>query len=112
MHLLKLLISSIHETEESKLEAYAIISAMLPTYFWFQWSEMMKIGEEIGLSVRESKIAVQKTLRASLNTLFNSTLSEEEVFDLIPVKPIGDHEDEIVEIYRTKLIGLFNKIKP
>jgi pyrroline-5-carboxylate reductase len=32
--------------------------------------------------------------------------------DLIPVKPIGEHETQIVEIYKTKLIGLFEKIKP
>ncbi|MCF6332675.1 MAG: hypothetical protein L3J11_05265 [Draconibacterium sp.] len=24
------------ETDEAKLESYAIVSAMLPTYFWFQ----------------------------------------------------------------------------
>ncbi len=32
--------------------------------------------------------------------------------DLIPVKPIGEHESQITEIYKTKLIGLFEKIKP
>jgi pyrroline-5-carboxylate reductase len=100
------------ETEESKLEAYAIISAMLPTYFWFQWTEMIEIGKQIGLTDTECNIAVQKTLRASLNTLFNSTLTKEEVFDLIPIKPIGEHEEEIVDIYRTKLIDLHNKITP
>ena len=28
------------ETDEEKLEGYALISAMLPTYFWFQWNEL------------------------------------------------------------------------
>jgi len=27
------------EVEESMLEGYAIVSAMLPTYFWFQWKK-------------------------------------------------------------------------
>jgi pyrroline-5-carboxylate reductase len=31
--------------------------------------------------------------------------------DLIPVKHIGEHEAEIKEIYQTKLMGLFGKIK-
>jgi pyrroline-5-carboxylate reductase len=31
---------------------------------------------------------------------------------LIPVKPIGENEQQITEIYKTKLIGLFEKIKP
>jgi pyrroline-5-carboxylate reductase len=32
--------------------------------------------------------------------------------DLIPVKPIGDHEKEISGILETNLLGLFEKIKP
>lgn len=36
----------------------------------------------------------------------------EQVMDLIPVKPIGEHQQQITEIYQTKLLGLFEKIKP
>lgn len=100
------------ETEEPKLEAYAIASAMLPTYFWFQWFEMIEIGKQIGLSENESTEAVEETLRASINTAFKSGLNPEEVCDLIPVNPIGDHESEIKDILNSKLTGLFRKIKP
>jgi len=44
--------------------------------------------------------------------MYNSGLSATEVIDLIPVKPIGEHEQQIAEIYKTKLLGLFEKIKP
>jgi pyrroline-5-carboxylate reductase len=44
--------------------------------------------------------------------MFKSGLTIQDVMDLIPVKPIGEHEVQIAEIYRTKLIGLFEKIKP
>jgi len=44
--------------------------------------------------------------------MFNTELTRKEVTDLIPVKPIGEYEQQISEIYQTKLIGLFNKIKP
>jgi len=44
--------------------------------------------------------------------MFKSGLSPKEVMDLIPVKPIGEHEPQITEIYKAKLIGLFEKIKP
>ena len=30
------------EVEEHKLEGYAIVSAMLPPYFWFQWKKSQK----------------------------------------------------------------------
>jgi len=44
--------------------------------------------------------------------MYESGLTPAEVLDLIPVKPIGEHEPQITEIYKTKLIGLFEKIKP
>jgi len=100
------------ETEESKLEGYAIVSAMLPTYFWFQWQEMEKIALETGLSEKEAKKAVQQTLKKALKLYYKSDLTPAEVMDLIPVKPIGENETEIKNILNTKLIGLFGKIKP
>ena len=100
------------EVEESKLEAYAIVSAMLPTYFWFQWQEMEKIALETGLSEKEAKRAVQQTLKKAWKLYYKSGLIPDEVMDLIPVKPIGENEAEIKNILNTKLIGLFGKIKP
>jgi len=100
------------EVSEEKLESYAIMSAMLPTYFWFQWRELAEIGGKIGLSDEEGKKSIYETIIASLNLMYKSGLSASEVIDLIPVKPIGEHEPQITEIYKTKLIGLFEKIKP
>jgi len=100
------------EVSEEKLESYAIMSAMLPTYFWFQWRELAEIGGKIGLSDEEGKKSIYETIIASLNLMYKSGLSASEVIDLIPVKPIGEHEPQIAEIYKTKLIGLFEKIKP
>jgi pyrroline-5-carboxylate reductase len=100
------------EVAEEKLESYAIMSAMLPTYFWFQWNELAAIGQKIGLNEKESKDSINDTLVASLNLMYKSGLTAQQVIDLIPVKPIGEHEPQITEIYNTKLIGLFEKIKP
>lgn len=100
------------ETEERKLEAYAIASAMLPTYFWFQWNEMEKISQEMGLTARESRETVYETLKSSLELLYHSGLNYSEVIDLIPVKPIGEDEAQIKEILNGKLLALFDKIKP
>lgn len=100
------------ETEESKLEAYAIVSAMLPTYFWFQWQEMENIAIETGLSADEAKKTVYSTLKKAMKLYYKSGLTPAEVMDLIPVKPIGENEAEIKNILNSKLIGLFGKIKP
>jgi pyrroline-5-carboxylate reductase len=100
------------EVHESELEAYAIISAMAPTYFWFQWKKLCEIGEQIGLDKEASKQAVSQTLYAALNTMFKSGLGWNEVNDLIPVKPIGEYEEEIMNMFEHKLVGLYQKISP
>lgn len=66
----------------------------------------------MGLNEAESKETVQQTLLSAIDLLYNSGLSNDEVIDLIPVKPIGEHEAEISEIYQSKLMGLFQKITP
>lgn len=106
------LLGQTFETAEEKLEAYALLSAMLPTYFWFQWSELEKVGGQMGLSETECKEAIYETLNAALNTMYHSGMNPEEVMDLIPVKPIADSADQIKGIYQEKLMGLYQKIKP
>lgn len=100
------------ETEEQKLEAYAIISAMLPTYFWFQWEELQKVGTKIGLNDKETKDAVKETLLSAIHLFYNSDLTSSEVIDLIPVKPLGNEENTIKNCFNNCLLPLFEKIKP
>jgi pyrroline-5-carboxylate reductase len=100
------------EVAEDKLEGFAIMSAMLPTYFWFQWRELQSIGLRIGLDEKECKGAIQETIKSALNLMFKSGLNTSEVIDLIPVKPISEHETQISEFYKNKLLPLFEKIKP
>ncbi len=100
------------ETAEEKLEGYAVISSMLPTYFWFQWHELENIGTQFGLSLAECRESLYETMNASLNTMYRSGMCPNEVMDLIPVKPIGENEEEIKGIYREKLSALYQKIKP
>lgn len=100
------------EVDESKLEGYAIVSAMLPTYFWFQWKKMEEIAIQTGLSEYEAGKTIRATLKRAIDTYYKSGLSAKEVMDLIPVKPIGQNEQEIETILETKLLGLYQKIKP
>jgi pyrroline-5-carboxylate reductase len=105
-------LGKIVETDEAKLEAYAITSAMLPTYFWFQMEEIQKVAQQCGLTEEEASDTVKSTLKRAIKTYYNSGLTPAEVMDLIPVKPIGENQDQITEIYQTKLMGLFGKIRP
>ena len=114
LHLIGILktLGKTFEAEESKLEAYALVSAMLPTYFWFQWKEMQNLGLQMGLNEVECHETIQQTLLAAIDLFYTTELNYNEVIDLIPVKPIGEHERQISEIYRSKLMGLYQKIKP
>ena len=96
---------------EHKLEGYAIASAMLPTYFWFQLEKMEEIAEKIGLTTKEATDTIYNTLKYTNELFYKSGYSHEEIMDLIPVKPIGENEAEINTIYETKLLELFEKIK-
>jgi pyrroline-5-carboxylate reductase len=50
-------------------------------------------------------------LKGTLKIVKDSGLSPAEVMDLIPVKPLGGEEANIRNIYRTKLQGLYGKLK-
>jgi pyrroline-5-carboxylate reductase len=96
------------EVEEGALEAYAILSAMGPTYLWFQLQEL----RDFGLSPKQASRALNKMVKGAAKTLFDSGLSPEEVMNLVPVKPLAEDEEAIRSAYRTKLTGLYTKLKP
>lgn len=100
------------ETSEEKLEGYAVISTMLPTYFWFQWHEVETIGSQFGLSLAECRESIYETLNGALNTMYRSGMSPKYVMDLISSKPISENEEQIKAIYREKLGEIYHKIKP
>lgn len=99
------------EVDEEKLESYAIITAMGPTYFWFQLETIHKLGKTFGLSDEELKNGLLSTISGAVETFYNSGLSFEQVKDLIPVKPLADSEEKIRDIYSNSLNALYNRLK-
>jgi pyrroline-5-carboxylate reductase len=99
------------ETAEGKLEAYAVLTAMGPTYFWFQLYELEELGKTFGMTPMEAKECLAKMMKGTIKTMTDSGLSPDEIMDLIPVKPLGEEEANIRNIYRTRLQGLYGKLK-
>jgi pyrroline-5-carboxylate reductase len=99
------------EVAEEKLEAYAIITAMGPTYLWFQIRELQNLAQSFGMTPTEAEDSVYAMASGTLSTLYESGLSPEQVMDLVPVKPIAEEEENIRNIYRTRLQGLYGKLK-
>lgn len=100
------------EVEEPHLEAYAILAAMGPTYFWPQLFALAALGESFGLTHGEALAALDKMLWGSVATMKESGLPPEAVQDLIPVKPMAEEMASLVSAYQTRLAGLMEKIRP
>lgn len=100
------------EVKEEKLEGYALLSAMGPTYFWFQMQALREVAAGFGLTDAEIIPAMKRMVCGAARTLLESGLSPADVMNLIPVKPLAEMEPQVAEMYRTRLPALFQKIKP
>jgi pyrroline-5-carboxylate reductase len=100
------------ETVEEKLEAYAVLTAMGPTYFWPLFYELIGLGVTFGLSQSEAETGLRYMLSGTTETMCSSGLDRTSVQDLIPVKPLADVEPMMIEAYRSKLTAVFEKIRP
>jgi len=97
---------------DSKIEAYAVISAMGHTYFNFQLQKLKELGVSFGLEDAEASKAITNMLWGTTETLFNSGMSYDEVANLVPVKPMAEVEEIIRGYYDEYLTTIYNKIKP
>ena len=100
------------EVAEEKLEAYAVLSAQGPTFLWFQMQALREVVAGFGLSEAEIAPAMKRMVCGAARTLLESGLTPVEVMDLIPVKPLGEMEPQVTEMYRTRLPAIYQKIKP
>jgi pyrroline-5-carboxylate reductase len=100
------------EIADSKIEAYAVISAMGHTYFNFQLQKLKELAVSFGMNEAEAAKTISNMLWGTAETLFNSGLTYNEVTDLVPVKPMAEVEEIIKGYYDLYLTGIFNKIKP
>ena len=100
------------EVAESKLEGFALLTGMGPTYLWFQLETLRGLAESFGLSSADITPALKRTVCGATRTLLESGLSAAEVMDLVPVKPLAEDESGIKQAYQTRLPALFAKIKP
>ncbi len=96
---------------EETLEAYAILSGMGPTYFWFPWQTLRELAASFGLAPTEADRALRAMLDGAVRTFFDSGLTAERVMDLVPVKPLAESERQIGQAYRDPLPKLLAKLK-
>lgn len=98
------------EVAEESLEAYAILTAMGPTYFWFQWLELQRLAGTFGVAPVEAQNALAAMLHGAVSVLFESGLSPSAVLDMVPVRPLKSEEEPIRQILDGKLSGVHRKL--
>jgi len=99
------------EVPESDLEAYAIVSAMGPTYMWFQWQILRELAVGFGISQKAADMAILRMLVGAAECLLAHGRDPREVLDMIPGKPLQSDEARIVDVYSTKLTALYEKLQ-
>jgi len=99
------------EVPEKDLEAYAMISAMGPTYMWFQWQTLRELAVTFGLDPVSADRALLRMIEGAAHCLLTSGKEPGDVMNMIPVKPLQDDQAAWTETYRARLTALYEKIK-
>jgi pyrroline-5-carboxylate reductase len=99
------------EVDEGTLETYAVISAMGPTYLWFQLQALRELAQEFGLSADAAGAAVDAMARGASATLLNGGLTPPEVMDLVPVRPMAEDEPTIRAAIQTRVRAIHTKLR-
>ena len=97
--------------KENQLEGYAMISAMGHTYFWFQLKHLRDLALQFGIPGEDADESIYHMVQGTIDTLFKSGLTYDQVIDLIPVKPMAESEKYIMDTFSEKLNSVYNKIK-
>ncbi len=95
------------EVAEENLEAYAIVTAMGPTYFWYEIQKLRELAVSFGLEHEAADEAVQKMLDGAVRCLLAKGPG---AMDLIPVRPLQELEPTVTSAFETKLTGTFAKL--
>lgn len=98
------------EVAEHLLETYAVISAMGPTYFGFQFAEVENLAKSFGLDADAARKAMHAMLIGTVNMLFASDLPKAQALDLVPVRPMAAHEAEIIQMLQKQLGGIYARL--
>ncbi len=96
---------------EDHLEAYAVLTAMGPTSFWFQLQQLRELGRSFGLPEADLDAGLAAMVTGAGRTLLGSGLAVEEVMDLVPVKPMSGDEEAIRTALKNRLTGVYRKLK-
>jgi pyrroline-5-carboxylate reductase len=95
---------------EDELEAWAVITGMAPTYFWFQMLHLQQLATEFGLDETEARRGISETVMGAARMLGQSWLVPEEVLDLVPIHPLREDEARIRATFDQRLYAMYERM--
>lgn len=98
------------EVRDEDLEAYAVLTAMGPTYLWKQLYALLDVAAGAGLAPDAAAHALTAMVTGALRTMADSGLAPDDVQDLIPAKPLADAVATMSAAYGGVLPGLHAKL--
>lgn len=98
--------------DDGLIETYAAVTAMGPTYFWFQFDELRRMAESFGLNAAVAREAMAGMLYGAVDTMFASDLNAGQVMDLVPVRPMASDEAAIRDIMQARIGAIHARLHP
>lgn len=98
------------EVPDNQLEAYAVLTAMGPTYLWPQLYALAAVAEWMGLDESAALDGLVAMVDGALLTMTDADLTPEQVQDLIPVRPLADQVSVMSAAYGEVLTGLHARL--
>lgn len=98
------------EMPDESLEAYAVLTAMGPTYLWPQLVALLDVAAATGLSDDAAREGLAAMVDGAVRTLLESGLPAADVVDLVPSKPLAAPVAAMTAAYGDVLTGLHAKL--
>ncbi len=98
------------EVPDDTLEAYAVLTAMGPTYLWPQLVALLDVAGATGLDDAAAREALAAMVEGAVRALLESGLAAADVVDLVPSKPLADPVAAMTAAYGDVLPGLHAKL--
>lgn len=98
------------EVREQLIEAFAVLCAMGPTYFWPLMDEMARLGAEFGLEPDAARNLVSRMVAGSADLYGERERGYAELMDMVPLKPMAEDEASLRGTFAARLGGMHRKL--
>lgn len=98
------------EVDDEALEAYAVLTAMGPTYLWPQLYALLDVARDAGLDEAAALRGLEAMVVGAAAVMTGSGLDRDAVTDLVPSRPMAAPVDALARAYGEVLTPLHARL--